>query len=91
MNKRAESAVRNPETLNRIGCRSRRGMAALDIVFVPFFQEVFPYLSAERQDTYVSMLEEEDPVLWEWFSERSVPADADYFDLVSLMLRRLQP
>jgi antitoxin CptB len=84
-------ADRSQEEINRIGWRSRRGMAELDIIFVPFFNEVFPHLSAERQSTYIRMLDEEDPVLWEWFSERAAPEEKDYFDLVSLMLRRLQP
>ena len=82
---------RTPSELNRIRWRSRRGMAELDILFIPFFEEVFTFLSEARQDTFVRLLTEEDPELWEWFSERSKPHDPDYLDLVSLMLRRLQP
>ncbi|MEJ6669572.1 MAG: succinate dehydrogenase assembly factor 2 [Pseudomonadales bacterium] len=82
---------RTPSELNRIRWRSRRGMAELDILFIPFFEEVFTFLSEARQDTFVRLLTEEDPELWEWFSERSKPQDPDYLDLVSLMLRRLQP
>ena len=37
------------------------------------------------------MLGEEDPVLWEWFSERTEPEDEAYLDLVRMMLRRVQP
>ena len=82
---------RTPSELNRIRWRSRRGMAELDILFIPFFEEVFTFLSEARQDTFVRLLTEEDPELCEWFSERSKPQDPDYLDLVSLMLRRLQP
>ena len=83
--------VRTPEELNRIRWRSRRGMAELDLLFVPCVEEVLPFLSEARQGTYVRMLAEEDPVLWEWFSERTEPVDEAYLDLVRLMLRRVQP
>ena len=35
--------------LNKIRWRSRRGMAELDLLFVPFFEEVFLFLSEARQ------------------------------------------
>jgi len=65
--------------LNKIRWRSRRGMAEL------------LFLSEARQAAYVRMLGEEDPVLWEWFSERTEPEDEAYLDLVRMMLRRVQP
>ena len=77
--------------LNKIRWRSRRGMAERDLLFVPFFEEVFLFLSEARQAAYVRMLGEEDPVLWEWFSERTEPEDEAYLDLVRMMLRRVQP
>ena len=83
--------TRAPDELNKIRWRSRRGMAELDLLFVPFFEEAFLFLSEARQATFVRMLTEEDPVLWEWFSERSTPEDGAYADLVGLMLRRVQP
>ena len=73
---------RTPAELNRIRWRSRRGMAELDILFIPFFEEVFPFLSETRQNAFVRMLTEEDPELWEWFSERAMPEDPEYLDLV---------
>ena len=82
---------RTPAELNRIRWRSRRGMAELDILFLPFFDEVFPFLSETRQNAFVRLLTEEDPELWEWFSERATPQDPAYLDLVTLILRRVQP
>ena len=82
---------RTPAELNRIRWRSRRGMAELDILFLPFFDEVFPFLSETRQNTFVRLLTEEDPELWEWFSERATPQDPAYLDLVTLILERVQP
>ena len=83
--------LRTPAELNRIRWRSRRGMAELDILFIPFFDEVFPFLSKTRQNAFVRLLTEEDPELWEWFSERATPQDPEYLDLVTVMLGRLQP
>ena len=83
--------ARTPAELNRIRWRSRRGMAELDILFIPFFEEVFAFLSETRQNAFVRMLTEEDPELWEWFSERAMPEDPEYLDLVTLILGRLQP
>jgi antitoxin CptB len=83
--------LRTPAELNRIRWRSRRGMAELDILFIPFFDDVFPFLSEIRQNAFVRLLTEEDPELWEWFSERATPQDPEYLDLVTVMLGRLQP
>ena len=83
--------LRTPAELNRIRWRSRRGMAELDILFIPFFDDVFPFLSETRQNAFVRLLTEEDPELWEWFSERAMPQDPEYLDLVTVMLGRLQP
>ena len=83
--------LRTPAELNRIRWRSRRGMAELDILFIPFCDEVFPFLSETRQNAFVRLLTEEDPELWEWFSERATPQDPEYLDLVTVMLGRLQP
>ena len=83
--------LRTPAELNRIRWRSRRGMAELDILFIPFFDDVFPFLSETRQNAFVRLLTEEDPELWEWFSERAMPEDPEYLDLVTVILGRLQP
>ena len=56
--------LRTPAELNRIRLRSRRGMAELDILFIPFFDDVFPFLSEIRQNAFVRLLTEEDPELW---------------------------
>ncbi len=77
--------------LNRLRWRSRRGMAELDVLFVPFFEEAFDALSNDMKRVYARMLDEEDPELWSWFSEQSVPDDPQYRSLVSLMLNRVRP
>ena len=83
--------TRSQTELNRLRWRSRRGMAELDVLFVPFFEEAFDALNAEMKEVYARMLDEEDPELWSWFSEQSAPNDLQYRSLVSLMLNRVRP
>ena len=85
------SEIRSQTELNRLRWRSRRGMAELDVLFVPFFEEAFDALSADMKEVYARMLDEEDPELWSWFSEQSAPDDPQYRSLVSLMLNRVRP
>ena len=55
------SETRSQTELNRLRWRSRRGMAELDVLFVPFFEEAFDALNAEMKEVYARMLDEEDP------------------------------
>lgn len=77
--------------LNQIRWRSRRGMLELDLLLLPFFEEVFESLVPERQRTFVRLLEEDDPDLLFWFSQKGVPEDAGLRDLVEMILKRVQP
>ena len=85
------SEIKSQTELNRLRWRSRRGMAELDVLFVPFFEEAFDGLNADMKEVYARMLDEEDPELWSWFSEQSAPNDPQYRSLVSLMLSRARP
>jgi len=77
--------------LNRLSWRCRRGMAELDLLLVPFFEDAFTDLAENQKRTFVSLLAEEDPVLWEWFSERAEPSDSATQALVQFMLTRVRP
>ena len=83
--------IHTQEGRNRLRWRSRRGMAELDVLFVPFFEEAFADLAEPMQQVYARMLDEEDPELWAWFSEQTVPQDPEYKALVDLMLARVRP
>jgi len=77
--------------LNRMRWRSRRGMLELDLMMLPFFDEEYRTLPLNRQMAFQRLLEQEDPDLWLWFSEKSEPEDPDLRDLVKFMLARVQP
>ena len=66
-------------------------MLELDLLLVPFCEEEFRNLSEARQCAYVKLLEQEDPDLLAWFSQRENPADPELADLVKLILDRVQP
>lgn len=75
----------------RIYWHSRRGMLELDLLLVPFVEEVLVDLSERDQDIYIRLLEAEDPDLLQWFSQKSVPQDDEIAYMVQKILTRVQP
>ncbi|WP_161866597.1 MULTISPECIES: succinate dehydrogenase assembly factor 2 [Pseudomonas] len=77
--------------LNRLFWHSRRGMLELDVLLVPFVQDVYPSLDAENQARYRKLLECEDQDMFGWFMQRGEPEDADLRHIVRMILDRVQP
>ena len=77
--------------LNRLRWRSRRGMLELDLLLLPFFDEVYRSLPEEHQRAFQVLLEKDDPDLLQWFSRKSVPDDPRLAVLVEIILDRVQP
>ena len=50
----------------RIRWSCRRGMLELDVVVMPFFEERFDSLTETEQRDFVSLLESDDPDLFNW-------------------------
>lgn len=76
---------------NRLRWRSRRGMLELDLLLLPFFDEVFAELESDEQQAFIKLLEQEDPILWDWFSRKSESDDPELAALVERILNRVQP
>lgn len=76
---------------NRLAWHSRRGMLELDVLLVPFLNEVYKTLSEEDQLRYKRLLDCEDPDLFSWFMRNSVPQDPDHAYMVNMILDRVQP
>ena len=76
---------------NRLRWRSRRGMLELDLLLLPFCDEVFDSLPEYEQDIFVRLLEQDDPDLLQWFSRKGVPDDPELAALVERILDRVQP
>lgn len=76
---------------NRLRWRSRRGMLELDLLLLPYFDEVFDSLPEDEQDIFVRLLEQDDPDLLQWFSRKGIPDDPELAALVERILDRVQP
>ena len=77
--------------LNRLFWHSRRGMLELDVLLVPFVQEVYATLDADDQARYRKLLECEDQDMFGWFMQREEPEDPDLKRMVKMILDRVQP
>ena len=75
----------------RLRWRTRRGMLELDLLLMPFFEEMYQDLSEEDQKAYAKLLEQDDPDLLDWLSRQSSPEDDDLKRLIALILARIQP
>jgi antitoxin CptB len=75
----------------RLRWRSRRGMLELDLLLLPFLEDVYLDLPATGQAAYERLLEQDDPDLLAWFSQKAVPDDPELAGLVEMILRRVQP
>ncbi len=79
--------------LHRLRWASRRGMLELDLVLLPFVENVYAGLPSEDQARFDALLECEDQDLFNWFLRKGVPEDAEHRETVELVLRHtgLQP
>ena len=77
--------------LKRLFGHSRGGMLELDVLLVPFVQEVYPSLSQQDQDRYKKLLDCEDQDMFVWFMQRGEPEDPDLKYIVRMILDRVQP
>lgn len=71
--------------LNKLYWASRRGMLELDLVLMPFVENVYPSLGEEDQQLYRQLLEQEDQDLFAWFLRRNDPEDADLRRIVEIV------
>lgn len=72
----------------RVRWHSRRGMLELDVLLLPFAEQVYSTLSAADQAIYRRLLECEDPDLFTWFMEHQTPPDAELEAMVNRILER---
>lgn len=76
---------------NELKClqwRSRRGMLELDVLLEPFTREALADLSENDQQTYVRLLECEDPDLFSWFMSGERPDDRGLSRMIDMVLER---
>ena len=66
----------------RLHWRSRRGLRELDLLFLPFVEEVYATLPRAEQLAYQRLLAEEDTDLLLWMTGRAAPLDSELAAIV---------
>jgi antitoxin CptB len=72
---------------NRLFWSSRRGMLELDLVLMPFLENVYPTLAQEDKERYWQLLECEDQDMFGWFMRREDPEDIQLKRIVEIVRR----
>ncbi|WP_308366898.1 MULTISPECIES: succinate dehydrogenase assembly factor 2 [unclassified Microbulbifer] len=70
---------------NRLFWASRRGMLELDLVLLPFLDNVYDTLDETDQRRYQQLLECEDQDLFSWFLRREDPDDPELQRIVQVI------
>lgn len=70
---------------NRLFWGSRRGMLELDLVLMPFLENVYPSLEQRDKERYWLLLEEQDQDLFAWFLRRENPASPELQRIVDII------
>lgn len=71
--------------MNRLFWGSRRGMLELDLVLMPFLENVYPTLEQADKERYWLLLEEQDQDLFAWFMRRNDPANPELQRIVDII------
>lgn len=70
---------------NRIFWASRRGMLELDLVLLPFLENVYEGLAQEDKERYWALLDCEDQDLFAWFLKRQDPEEPELMKIVQII------
>ncbi len=70
---------------NRMIWASRRGMLELDLVLLPFLENVYETLPEEDRRRYWALLDEEDQDLFAWFMRRADPENQELLKIVQII------
>lgn len=77
--------------IKRLWWHSRRGMLELDVLLIPFIEDVYSTLTDEQQARHRELLECEDPDLFMWFTTKERPIDPAMGQAVDLVLASVKP
>ena len=75
------------EQWRRLQWQCRRGIKEVEVLLVPFFETHFSTLDDADKARFILLLEQQDADLFEWFTQRCEPVDADLQSMVSQVLR----
>lgn len=70
---------------NRLLWASRRGMLELDLILLPFIENIYPGLEEADQQRYQALLACEDQDIYAWCMKREDPSDPDLLRIVHIV------
>ena len=74
----------------RVKWACRRGMLELDVLFMPFVEEAYEQLSANKQQIFERLLTCQDPELFAWFMGHEECNDQELSNMVQHILARVK-
>ena len=60
------------------------------MIFIPFYEKEYEAQTAADQQTFIRLLESDDPDLFRWTMGHAVPADPAFVALIKMILERNQ-
>lgn len=73
---------------SRLKWACRRGMLELDVIFMPFFEHEFDGLGEAEQQTFIRLLQCDDPDLFKWTMGYGTPEDPALAAMIPFILQR---
>ena len=70
---------------NRLFWGSRRGMLELDLILLPFLENIYPDLPQDDKERYWELLECEDQDMYTWFINRENPQNPNLQRIVDIV------
>ncbi|ARU25992.1 succinate dehydrogenase assembly factor 2 [Cellvibrio sp. PSBB006] len=70
---------------NRLFWGSRRGMLELDLILLPFLENIYPDLPQDDKERYWELLECEDQDMYAWFINRENPQNPNLQRIVDIV------
>lgn len=80
----------NNAQLNRLKWACRRGMLELDVLLLPFFDEVYLTLSEDDQKIFERLLTCDDPDLFAWVMGHKKCEDSELDYMVKKIVNRVK-
>lgn len=78
-------------TVKRLAWQCRRGIKEVEVLLVPYFEQCYAQLTSAEKQCFERLLAQHDVELFEWFTTRSRPEDAELAAMVDDVLTRLAP
>jgi len=70
---------------NRLFWACRRGMLELDLILLPFLEQIYPTLEEDDQRRFQLLLECEDQDMFKWFLRRENPEAPELLKIVQII------